>query len=178
MGLDNFGSNDKEENSGSTKREYVRITDGEFVEFLNESGYIWHRMYPNDGSNINELQKFSGEEVFEIPLDHIDENLSIRIFSTISKSTGKARDKGDDAIRCVIWGRDLDRPIGGRKKTLRIKTWRKNLEQKLESLYSEWDDHVTNCDECGNWLVKRDGQYGEFLGCVNYPECDNTRQIE
>ena len=27
------------------------------------------------------------------------------------------------------------------------------------------------CPECGGELVKRNGKYGEFLGCSNFPEC-------
>ena len=27
------------------------------------------------------------------------------------------------------------------------------------------------CPSCGCVLVRRDGQYGEFVGCSNYPKC-------
>ena len=34
------------------------------------------------------------------------------------------------------------------------------------------------CPECSDgWLVGRKGRYGEFLGCVKYPECKGSRQI-
>jgi DNA helicase-4 len=34
------------------------------------------------------------------------------------------------------------------------------------------------CPECDDgWLVPRDGPYGRFLGCVNYPKCNGTRPI-
>lgn len=36
------------------------------------------------------------------------------------------------------------------------------------------DDNVT-CPECGEGKLKlRDGRYGAFYGCTNYPECDFT----
>ena len=31
------------------------------------------------------------------------------------------------------------------------------------------------CPQCGSSLIKRNGKYGEFLGCLNYPECKFTR---
>ncbi len=33
------------------------------------------------------------------------------------------------------------------------------------------------CPECGGELIKRDGRFGEFIGCANYPTCKYTRQI-
>ncbi len=33
------------------------------------------------------------------------------------------------------------------------------------------------CPECENDLLIREGRYGRFIGCSNYPECKYTRQI-
>ena len=33
------------------------------------------------------------------------------------------------------------------------------------------------CPECGSELYIREGRYGRFIGCSNYPECKYTRQI-
>ena len=33
------------------------------------------------------------------------------------------------------------------------------------------------CPVCGHYLVKRKGEYGEFIGCSNYPNCKYTRDI-
>ncbi|MDX1616423.1 MAG: type I DNA topoisomerase [Candidatus Promineifilaceae bacterium] len=33
------------------------------------------------------------------------------------------------------------------------------------------------CPECGNALVYRDGRYGRFIGCSNFPKCRHTEQI-
>ena len=30
----------------------------------------------------------------------------------------------------------------------------------------------TQCPDCGGELVKRNGKYGEYAGCINYPKCD------
>ena len=34
------------------------------------------------------------------------------------------------------------------------------------------------CPRCGSKLVKRNGKYGEFLGCLNFPNCKYTRNIK
>lgn len=33
------------------------------------------------------------------------------------------------------------------------------------------------CPECGGDLVKRNGKFGEFYGCSNYPKCKYTKKI-
>lgn len=33
------------------------------------------------------------------------------------------------------------------------------------------------CPECGGRLYRREGKYGEFLGCGNYPNCKYTQKI-
>ena len=34
------------------------------------------------------------------------------------------------------------------------------------------------CPKCGQYLVKRNGKYGEFLGCSGYPGCRYTEDIK
>ncbi|MCP1103749.1 DNA polymerase-3 subunit epsilon [Aequitasia blattaphilus] len=36
---------------------------------------------------------------------------------------------------------------------------------------------VEICPKCGGELMKRNGKFGEFFGCGNYPECRYTRNI-
>lgn len=33
------------------------------------------------------------------------------------------------------------------------------------------------CPRCGGRLIKRNGKYGNFIGCSNYPRCKYTRKI-
>ena len=37
---------------------------------------------------------------------------------------------------------------------------------------------VEGCPTCDGWLKRRNGRYGPFLGCSNYPSCDYTRNLE
>jgi DNA topoisomerase-1 len=34
------------------------------------------------------------------------------------------------------------------------------------------------CDRCGSVMVYKNGRYGRFLACPNYPECKNTKAID
>ncbi len=48
----------------------------------------------------------------------------------------------------------------------------KNMEKKEAEKTGE------NCPECGNPLVIRNGRYGEFVACSNYPECKYIKKDE
>lgn len=146
-----------------SKRQYVSIEREEFEAFLGSAcAYDEVNM-----ENVNEA-------VFTVNLPHPD--LEIRIFSTLE--AGQSRGKGSDAIRTVVWHTGQDAPVGGRTKTLRIETWRENLLAKVTDIMMNWrDEWHGECQECDGVMCLRDGKYGEFLGCSNYPRCKNTRNL-
>lgn len=46
--------------------------------------------------------------------------------------------------------------------------------EKIEAIVIETDEI---CELCGSNMVIRNGRYGKFLACKNYPECKNTKPI-
>lgn len=42
-------------------------------------------------------------------------------------------------------------------------------EEKMAKAHIKYDPHI--CPECGGRLRERNGQYGRFMGCSNYPAC-------
>lgn len=46
-------------------------------------------------------------------------------------------------------------------------------KMRVEAIKSE-----VICDKCGANMVVREGKFGKFLACPNYPECKNIKQIE
>lgn len=49
-----------------------------------------------------------------------------------------------------------------------IKTVRSNIQKRKETINSG------KCPRCGGTLVRRQGKYGSFYGCSNYPKCRYT----
>lgn len=160
-----------DDDSGDTQREYVQPTKEEFEECLFNA-----RAEANWEIDEKAPTKEYVYDSHDFMPDH--NGIVLRVYSTIDKRSGKARSKGADAIRLVVFNRHVMRPMGGRKKTLRIKTYCKNLTEKINSLFEEWEQYVTRCEECGGWMVERSGKYGDFLGCSNYPDCDNTEDVD
>ena len=46
--------------------------------------------------------------------------------------------------------------------------------EKIEAVVIETDEI---CELCGSNIVIRNGRFGKFLACKNYPECKNTKPI-
>lgn len=170
MGLGEFESNDDDDSDGG--RRYKRITQEEFEEFITDVDEDFYIVGTDEDPNL----AFTREIVYARDFN-IQPDVQLRVYSTIDKRTGKARDKGDDAIRTVIWSKKDGHPIAGETKTLRIETWKSNLAPKINDLIDEGSKFVERC-ECGSLMQKRDGEYGEFYGCIKYPACKNTKQPE
>jgi len=51
------------------------------------------------------------------------------------------------------------------------------IRKKIRNSFkrSEGDNR---CPKCGGLLVKRNGKFGSFLGCSNFPKCRYTQPIE
>lgn len=107
--------------------------------------------------------------------------LRLRVFSSIDRVTDRNRAKGEDAIRTVLWDSRIGQPVGGRERTHRIGTWRSNLREKIDHLRAispQYAAAIGDCPDCGNVLLVRDGEYGEFLGCSAFPDCTHTASVE
>lgn len=49
---------------------------------------------------------------------------------------------------------------------------RKNHILNAKQVKKEKEEYyLSRCPKCGGELIKRNGQYGEFYGCSNYPKC-------
>lgn len=149
-------------------KRFTHITQEEFEQFLKDRPEYWGPVRDADaGEIVYRSAQFAPE----------NDELALWLYSTIDKHTSRTREKGSDAIRLVVVHNEKNHLKIGRKKTLRIKTWRKNLAKKIDSLMAEGEDIVNFCSECGNVMVRRSGSYGDFLGCTKYPDCSNTEDF-
>lgn len=165
MGLGDFNKED----DSTGERKYTPITQEEMEEFIH--GFIWDFHYDHKSPSREIVYRTNAAAPNR-------DSISLKVFTTIDERTGVSRGKGADAIRTVLWDDKLGHPVGGKTKTLRIETWRKNLKDKIVKLIDESEDIINDCPECGDYLVVRDGKYGKFLGCRNYPDCYHTEDME
>ena len=50
-------------------------------------------------------------------------------------------------------------------------------ERSSESMKGEAEPTGIICDKCGAMMVYREGKFGKFIACSNYPSCKNTLNI-
>jgi DNA topoisomerase-1 len=51
------------------------------------------------------------------------------------------------------------------------------LSEVEEETAKEYELVDEKCEKCGSDMYIRDGRFGKFIACSNYPECKNTRQL-
>lgn len=84
---------------------------------------------------------------------------------------------------------DLMRSFNERSKEVKIEhVYRENNIKADELSQLAIEDHFLAqelkdeekkvCPECGEEMVLREGKYGKFWGCSNYPECKHTENYE
>lgn len=117
-----------------------------------------------------------GELVYGRGFKHKGLYLTLRVYSSLAYGD-VARAVGSDAIRVCLLYRRPDgeiRAIGKAKRVHRVKGWRANLTTRIKDMMSSVDA-IVPCPKCSQPMAKRNGANGEFMGCVDFPQCKGTR---
>mgnify|MGYP004531051137 CR=1 FL=1 len=106
-------------------------------------------------------KKFHPTEVGIETTDKLQEFFKDIINVTYTKNMEDDLDKV--ALGNLVWNNLLDR-------------FYKDFEPKVEEAFSKMEKNAPEetgetCPECGSPLVIRNGRYGKFTACSNYPEC-------
>lgn len=120
---------------------------------------------------------------------------SLRVYTSLNPD-GTTRPAGSDAIRTQLWAIDADGhqiKLKGAKRTMRVLTWAKNLQRKIEQLTTfahnipadTYPKHAKKpviapvqsqptpcCPKCkGGLTPPKMGRNGLFRGCLAFPRC-------
>ncbi len=80
--------------------------------------------------------------------------------------------------------KDLDEIAEDKKDNIKVlKDFWNIFEDEVEDAFSNMEKKKAEetgevCPECGSPLVKRNGRYGEFIACSNYPSCKYIKKEE
>lgn len=145
--------------------EYYEISRSEMADCLESKGF--------------ELVEKTGAKELVYQWDHPKaEGKGIRVYTSIAY--GRARDVGADAIRCVYWATDLDRPFAKTKRIHRVVNWERNLTVRLRIMAGVLSKMgPVDCPDCGapmHHKLKK-GSF-DFFGCLCFPECKGTRETD
>ena len=127
----------------------------------------------------NPLPVEAGELVYGRGFKLGGHSLSLRVYTSIIRLHGAAREVGSDAIRVSLLLKRPDgeiRGIGKARRVNRTTGWRKNLTKRIKGMIESINDIVT-CPKCGLPMAKRSSTNGDFMGCTGYPDCKGTKNI-
>jgi len=127
--------------------QYTEITLNEMKSLLNECG----------GNRWREVKNASTKErVYEYPLER-NENIVVKLYTSIHLETDVSRRKGADAIRiCAV---NIKQSIGWIKtvKVLRVHGWRDNLRKAIKKVIDKADRRLGyNSKKVSPKVVSRD----------------------
>lgn len=148
---------------------YVAIDREVFEAAMSKSGFA-----PVQIAGTSEL-------VFERPVKrYTDSEFAVRVYSSIPAHSGVGRGCGEDAIRVVLIHTPTGKGVWSATRTHRTQGWR---ERMLERMREAWRaaSAITRCPSCGTRPMLRrvaKGTGREFLGCVGYPTCKGTMNVQ
>ncbi len=91
------------------------------------------------------------------------------LLSTIqSYKTSYINDGDVRKIALRLSQKDIRKLINNKTHVRNVKAVKREIDSKISSGI---------CPKCGGTLVMRNGKYGQFLGCVNYPHCKFTAKL-
>ncbi len=173
---DNFVSRETKPEQKWTKPP-ARYTEASLVKAMEDKGIGRPSTYTQSVTtlfNRNYVEK-DGKAIKPTELGGVVVDMLVKFFPDIMdvKFTAEMEDKLDD-----------------------IEYEGKNWKSVLSEFYGDFAEHVKNalsdgskakipdektdvpCDKCGAMMVIRQGRFGKFLACPNYPACKNTKPIE
>ena len=140
---------------------------GKFLEFAGDEVLVGHNIHTFDMKFIQKSsQNYYGKLIGN---DYIDTLMLARFYlpemghHTLSDLAGHYGISTEGAHRALADCRMNQQVF-------------EHLKKEIENP-SEAVRNVKKCPRCGNVLRKRNGKYGEFWGCMSYPDCKYTENI-
>lgn len=157
----------------------LRYTEASLIKFLEENGIGRPSTYTTIITTIlnRGYVKREGKSLAPTPLGEVTNQLMKENFPKIvdyeftasMEDDLDAIERGDvemNAILTAFYG-DFEKALA---------TAQEKLAEEEIVIPPETSQYV--CEKCGNPMVYKNGRFGRFLACANYPACRNTKTID
>ncbi len=156
----------------------ARYNDASLIKFLEEMGIgrpstfatiittiITRNYVKREGKSL--VPTPTGELTNKLMKDHFPDIVNYR-FTAQMETDLDGIENGDKEMRSVLesFWRDFEREL--EKANENIKS------EELEIPVEETD---IICDKCGSKMIVKNGRFGKFAACPNYPQCKNTKPL-
>jgi len=155
-----------------------RYTEASLIKLLEEKGIGRPSTFATIITTIisRSYVKREGKSLLPTQLGEVTNDIMLQNFSTIVDEKFTAR--MEDDLDAIEGGRDtmlevLDRFWGKFEKQLTA------AESTIGQISVEIPAEVTDivCDKCGAQMIVKNGRFGKFAACPNYPTCKNTKPL-
>ena len=156
-----------------------RYTEGSLIKLLEEKGIGRPSTFATIITTIvsRGYVKREGKSLVPTQLGEVTNDIMIANFSTVVDEQFTAR--MEDALDGIEEGKDsmevvLSRFWGTFEQQL------KAAESTIGSINVDLPAETTDilCDKCGARMIVKNGRFGKFAACPNYPTCKNTKPLE
>ena len=157
----------------------ARYTEASLIKFLEENGIGRPSTYAPIISIIisREYVKRDGKTLVATPLGEITTKFMREYFPEIIdyEFTATMEDKLDSIERNENSINGVIKEFYGRfeEELKAVSKYGKKLEVEIPQEESD-----VLCDRCGSKMIYKNGRFGKFLACPNYPKCKCTRAID
>lgn len=140
------------------------------------------KIYVNDPLHQNYGHVKSLEEILNLPEEKLISLVCIPSRATLSVKSNNVTRIYDLLDKITSYKEEV---IGNPNELYEIinnlnitdKNERKNHVRNAKLIKNNKDEEFKDrCPRCGGELIKRNGKYGEFMGCSNFPKCRFVKQ--
>lgn len=156
-----------------------RFTEGSLIKFLKDKGIGRPSTYTPIITTIiaRGYVKREGKSLVPTPLGEITTKLMVDSFPDVVdyEFTAQMEEKLDDIENGKLGITDvLSEFYTGFEASL------KKAEQTVsrEDINLPVEETDLICEKCGSRMIVKNGRYGKFAACPNYPECKNTKPLD
>ncbi len=156
-----------------------RYNDASLIKFLEEQGIGRPSTYTTIITTIiaRNYVKREGKALVPTPVGEVTNKLMMQSFPDIVnyKFTAKMEDeldeieRGENTMEKVLgeFWKGFEKEIESAEETM------KNSELEIPA---EETDFI--CEKCGSKMIVKNGRFGKFAACPNYPQCKNTKKLD
>jgi len=157
----------------------ARYTEAALIKFLEERGVGRPSTYAPIISTIISRGYVSREKHSLLPtsLGEITTNLMIEHFPDIVdyKFTAQMEDRLDNIADGESTMRDV---LAGFYEGFAANLAEAEAKAKEFTVTIPAEETDIICDKCGSVMIVKNGRFGKFAACPNYPECKNTKPLD
>lgn len=155
----------------------ARYSEASLVKELEENGIGRPSTYASIISTISSrgYVEYEDRRLVPTPIGELVNDLLVEYFPDVMSVdfTARMEDELDEVASGKNWVPVIDEFYQQFARRLEVA----DADIEKVEVRSEPEPVGRDCPKCGNPLVYRDGRYGRFVGCSNFPSCRHTEQI-